>query len=130
MATVDIIKENGGEPANFLDVGGDSTPEKIVAAFNIMLEDNQVDSILINIFGGINKCDVIATGIVEAAKLLSGGKEEFAIPVIVRLEGRNVEIGRRILEEAHIKNLYPTTSMDDGAKLAIRLAKECRAAKK
>ncbi len=130
MATVDIIKENGGEPANFLDVGGDSTPEKIVAAFNIMLEDNQVDSILINIFGGINKCDVIATGIVEAAKLLSGGKEEFAIPVIVRLEGRNVEIGRRILEEAHIKNLYPTTSMDDGAKLAIRLAKECRASKK
>ena len=75
MATVDIIKENGGEPANFLDVGGDSTPEKIVAAFRIMLEDDQVDGILINIFGGINKCDVIATGIVEAAALLSGGKE-------------------------------------------------------
>ncbi len=126
MATVDIIKENGGEPANFLDVGGDSTPEKIVAAFNIMLEDNQVHSILINIFGGINKCDVIATGIVEAAALLSGGKEEFAIPVIARLEGRNVEIGRKILEDAKIKNLYPTTSMDDGAKLAIRLAKEHR----
>ena len=77
MATVDIIKENGGEPANFLDVGGDSTPEKIVAAFKIMLEDDQVHGILINIFGGINKCDVIATGIVEAAALLSGGKEEF-----------------------------------------------------
>ena len=126
MATVDIIKENGGEPANFLDVGGDSTPEKIVAAFNIMLEDNQVDSILINIFGGINKCDVIATGIVDAAALLSENKEEFPIPVVVRLEGRNVEIGRKILQEANIKNLYHTTSMDDGAKLAIRLAKEHR----
>lgn len=126
MATVDIIKENGGEPANFLDVGGDSTPEKIVAAFKIMLEDDQVDGILINIFGGINKCDVIATGIVEAAALLSGGKEEFPIPVVVRLEGRNVERGREILAKADIKNLYPASSMDEGAKLAIRLAKETR----
>ena len=126
MATVDIIKENGGEPANFLDVGGDSTPEKIVAAFRIMLEDDQVDGILINIFGGINKCDVIATGIVEAAALLSGGKEEFPIPVVVRLEGRNVERGREILAKADIKNLYPASSMDEGAKLAIRLAKETR----
>lgn len=124
MATVDIIKENGGEPANFLDVGGDSTPEKIVAAFKIMLEDDQVHGILINIFGGINKCDVIATGIVEAASLLSGGKEEFPIPVVVRLEGRNVEIGRDILQKANIKNLYPAASMDEGAKLAIKLAKE------
>ncbi|MEE1403398.1 MAG: ADP-forming succinate--CoA ligase subunit beta [Dialister sp.] len=126
MATVDIIKENGGEPANFLDVGGDSTPEKIVAAFRIMLEDDQVDGILINIFGGINKCDVIAMGIVEAAALLSGGKEEFPIPVVVRLEGRNVERGREILAKADIKNLYPASSMDEGAKLAIRLAKETR----
>ena len=124
MATVDIIKENGGEPANFLDVGGDSTPEKIVAAFKIMLEDDQVHGILINIFGGINKCDVIATGIVEAAALLSGGKEEFPIPVVVRLEGRNVEKGRKILEEAHIVNLFPASSMDEGAKKVIRLAKE------
>lgn len=130
MATVDIIKENGGEPANFLDVGGDSTPEKIVAAFRIMLEDDQVDGILINIFGGINKCDVIATGIVEAAALLSGGKEEFPIPVVVRLEGRNVERGREILAKADIKNLYPASSMDEGAKLAIRLAKETRENKK
>lgn len=74
MATVDIIKENGGDPANFLDVGGDSTPEKIVAAFRIMMEDNQVKGVLINIFGGINKCDVIAEGIVESAALLSEGK--------------------------------------------------------
>ncbi|WP_296954213.1 ADP-forming succinate--CoA ligase subunit beta [uncultured Dialister sp.] len=124
MATVDIIKENGGEPANFLDVGGDSTPEKIVAAFQIMLEDDQVHGILINIFGGINKCDVIATGIAQAAALLSGGKEEFPIPVVVRLEGRNVERGRQILEEANIKNLYPASDMDDGAKKVIRLVKE------
>ena len=91
-----------------------------------MLEDDQVDGILINIFGGINKCDVIATGIVEAAALLSGGKEEFPIPVVVRLEGRNVERGREILTKADIKNLYPASSMDEGAKLAIRLAKETR----
>ena len=124
MATVDIIKENGGEPANFLDVGGDSTPEKIVAAFRIMLEDDQVDGILINIFGGINKCDVIAEGIVESAALLSEGKAEFPIPVIVRLEGRNVERGREILHTAHIKNLYPATSMEEGAIRVIQLVKE------
>ena len=91
-----------------------------------MLEDDQVHGILINIFGGINKCDVIANGIVEAAALLSGGKEEFPIPVVVRLEGRNVEIGRDILHKANIKNLYPATSMDEGAKLAIQLAKESK----
>ena len=129
MATVDIIKENGGDPANFLDVGGDSTPEKIVAAFKIMLEGSQAHSILINIFGGINKCDVIATGIVEAAAELSGGKEEFPIPVIVRLEGRNVEMGREILHKANIKNLFPAADMDEGAKTAIRLAKEQREGK-
>lgn len=121
MATVDIIKENGGEPANFLDVGGDSTPEKIVAAFNIMLEDNQVKGILINIFGGINRCDVIATGIVEAASLLSGGEEKFPIPVVVRLEGRNVDKGREILDKANIENLYPAADMDEGAKKVIAL---------
>lgn len=104
MATVDIIKENGGDPANFLDVGGDSTPE--------------------NIFGGINKCDVIAEGIVESAALLSEGKAEFPIPVIVRLEGRNVERGREILHTAHIKNLYPATSMEEGAIRVIQLVKE------
>ena len=95
-----------------------------MAAFKIMLEDDQVHGILINIFGGINKCDVIATGIVEAAALLSGGKEKFPIPVVVRLEGRNVEKGRKILEEAHIVNLFPASSMDEGAKKVIRLAKE------
>ena len=124
MATVDIIKENGGDPANFLDVGGDSTPEKIVAAFRIMMEDNQVKGVLINIFGGINKCDVIAEGIVESAALLSEGKAEFPIPVIVRLEGRNVERGREILHTAHIKNLYPATSMEEGAIRVIQLVKE------
>lgn len=123
MATVDIIKENGGEPANFLDVGGDSTPEKIVAAFRIMMKGH-LHGILINIFGGINKCDVIATGIVEAAALLSGGVEAFPVPVVVRLEGRNVEKGRSILENAKIKNLYPAYDMDGAAKKVIQLAKE------
>lgn len=124
MATVDIIKENGGEPANFLDVGGDSTPEKIVSAFQIMMEDDQVHGILINIFGGINRCDVIAEGIVKAADMLSEGKAEFPIPVVVRLEGRNVERGRAILEKANVKNLYPAKDMDDGAKLVIELVEQ------
>jgi succinyl-CoA synthetase beta subunit len=126
MATVDIIKENGGEPANFLDVGGDSTPEKIVSAMEIMLEDHQVKSIFINIFGGINQCDVIAKGIMEAASLLSHGKEIFPVPVIVRLEGRNVTLGRQILKEAKVENLYPASDMDDGAKKAIALARSAK----
>lgn len=79
---------------------------------------------MINIFGGINKCDVIAEGIVESAALLSEGKAEFPIPVIVRLEGRNVERGREILHTAHIKNLYPATSMEEGAIRVIQLVKE------
>lgn len=124
MATVDIIKENGGSPANFLDVGGDSTPEKIVAAFRIMTEDNQAHGIFINIFGGINRCDVIADGVVKSAAMLSGGKNEFPIPVVVRLEGRKVEEGRKILREAQVKNLYPAEDMDQGAKLIISLAKK------
>ena len=119
-----MLSDLGGDPANFLDVGGDSTPEKIVAAFRIMMEDNQVKGVLINIFGGINKCDVIAEGIVESAALLSEGKAEFPIPVIVRLEGRNVERGREILHTAHIKNLYPATSMEEGAIRVIQLVKE------
>lgn len=124
MATVDIIKENGGNPANFLDVGGDSTPEKIVAAFKIMMEDHQAQSIFVNIFGGINRCDVIAEGIVKAAALLSGGEERFPIPVVVRLEGRNVERGRQILKDARIQNMFTASDMDEGAKKAIALIRK------
>lgn len=117
MATVDIIKYYGGEPANFLDVGGDSTVEKIAEAFRIMQSDDQVHSVFVNIFGGINKCDVIASGIVEAAKVVG-----LRVPVIARLDGTNVEAGRKILKEANVPGVYMASNMDDGAKRAVELA--------
>ena len=117
MATVDIIKYYGGEPANFLDVGGDSTVEKIAEAFRIMQSDDQVHSVFVNIFGGINKCDVIASGIVEAAKVVG-----LRVPVIARLDGTNVEAGRKILKEANVPGVYMAANMDDGAKRAVELA--------
>ncbi|MCR5559635.1 MAG: ADP-forming succinate--CoA ligase subunit beta [Schwartzia sp.] len=117
MATVDIIKYYGGEPANFLDVGGDSTVEKIAEAFRIMQSDDQVHSVFVNIFGGINKCDVIAAGIVEAAKIVG-----LRVPVVARLDGTNVEEGRRILKEANVPGVYMAAHMDEGAKCAVELA--------
>ena len=92
MATLDIIKHFGGEAANFLDVGGGATTEKVTEAFKIILEDSDVKAILVNIFGGIMKCDVIAEGIIEAAQTI-----ELRVPVVVRLEGTNVERGRELL---------------------------------
>ena len=119
MATVDIIKFYGGEPANFLDVGGDSTVDKIAEAFRIMQSDDQVHSVFVNIFGGINKCDVIAAGIVEAAKVVG-----LRVPVIARLDGTNVDEGRRILREANVPGVHMAKNMVEGAKLAVELAKE------
>ena len=119
MATVDIIKFYGGEPANFLDVGGDSTVDKIAEAFRIMQSDDQVHSVFVNIFGGINKCDVIAAGIVEAAKVVG-----LRVPVIARLDGTNVEEGRRILREANVPGVHMAKNMVEGAKLAVELAQE------
>jgi succinyl-CoA synthetase beta subunit len=92
MATLDIIKHFGGAAANFLDVGGGATTEKVTEAFKIILEDSDVKAILVNIFGGIMKCDVIAEGIIEAAQTI-----ELRVPVVVRLEGTNVERGRELL---------------------------------
>ncbi|MBR1885752.1 MAG: ADP-forming succinate--CoA ligase subunit beta [Schwartzia sp.] len=117
MATVDIIKFYGGEPANFLDVGGDSTVEKIAEAFRIMQSDDQVHSVFVNIFGGINKCDVIAAGIVEAAKVVG-----LRVPVVVRLDGTNVDKGREILKDNPVKEVVMAEKMDEGAKLAVELA--------
>ncbi|MBQ9364219.1 MAG: ADP-forming succinate--CoA ligase subunit beta [Schwartzia sp.] len=117
MATVDIIKYYGGEPANFLDVGGDSTVEKIAEAFRIMQSDDQVKSVFVNIFGGINKCDVIAAGIVEAAKSVG-----LRVPVVARLDGTNVEAGRQILDNAKVPGVYKAEHMVEGAKLAVELA--------
>ena len=117
MATVDIIKFYGGEPANFLDVGGDSTVEKIAEAFRIMQSDDQVHSVFVNIFGGINKCDVIAAGIVEAAKVVG-----LRVPVVARLDGTNVAAGRKILQDAKVPGVYMAEKMDEGAKQAVELA--------
>ena len=127
MATVDIIKYYGGEPANFLDVGGDSTPEKIAEAFNIMLDGGQAKGIFVNIFGGINKCDLVAEGIVEAAKIISQDGKSLPVPVVVRLEGTNVERGREILKNTPIENVIMAPTMEGGAEEIVRLVKEAEA---
>lgn len=124
MATVDIIKYYGGEPANFLDVGGDSTPDKIAEAFNIMLDGGQAKGIFVNIFGGINKCDLVAEGIVEAAKMISADGKSLPVPVVVRLEGTNVERGREILKNTPIENVIMAPTMEGGAEQIVKLVKE------
>jgi len=116
MSTMDIIKHFGGEPANFLDVGGGATTEKVTEAFKIILADKNVKAVLVNIFGGIMKCDVIANGVVEAAKQV-----KLALPVVVRLEGTNVELGRKILAESGL-NIESATDMSDAARRVVRAA--------
>ncbi|HLR23625.1 MAG TPA: ADP-forming succinate--CoA ligase subunit beta [Pseudogracilibacillus sp.] len=113
MATMDIIKYEGGNPANFLDVGGDATAEKVAEAFKIILSDPEVKGILVNVFGGIMKCDAIAEGIVTATKQLG-----LEIPLVVRLEGTNVELGKKILDESGL-NITAADSMGDGAKKIV-----------
>ncbi|AKF96092.1 ADP-forming succinate--CoA ligase subunit beta [Brevibacillus laterosporus] len=115
MATMDIIKHFGGDPANFLDVGGGATAEKVTEAFKIILSDKNVKGIFVNIFGGIMKCDIIATGVVEAAKQLS-----LEVPLVVRLEGTNVELGKRILKDSGL-NITSADSMADGAQKIVSL---------
>lgn len=117
MATMDIIKFYGGEPANFLDVGGGATTEKVTEAFKIILADEKVKGILVNIFGGIMKCDVIANGVVEAAKQVGLYR-----PLVVRLEGTNVELGKKILNESGL-NIVAAESMADAAEKIVSLVK-------
>jgi succinyl-CoA synthetase beta subunit len=117
MATMDIIKHFGGEPANFLDVGGGATAEKVTEAFKIILADEHVRAVLVNIFGGIMRCDVIATGVVEAARQV-----KLSLPVVVRLEGTNVELGRKILEDSGL-NLVSARDMTDAAKKVVEAAR-------
>ncbi|WP_172194432.1 MULTISPECIES: ADP-forming succinate--CoA ligase subunit beta [Saccharibacillus] len=117
MATMDIIKYYGGEPANFLDVGGGATKEKVTEAFKIILSDPEVKGIFINIFGGIMRCDVIADGVVEAAKQIKLDK-----PLVVRLEGTNVELGKKILNESGL-NIVSADSMADGAQRIVELVR-------
>lgn len=115
MATMDIIKYYGGDPANFLDVGGGATAEKVTEAFKIILSDAKVKGIFVNIFGGIMKCDVIASGIVEAAKQVGLNR-----PLVVRLEGTNVELGKNILANSGLA-IVSADSMADGAQKIVEL---------
>jgi succinyl-CoA synthetase beta subunit len=117
MATMDIIQHFGGSPANFLDVGGGATKETVTEAFRILLSDTQVKGILVNIFGGIMKCDVIAHGIIEAAKELG-----VKVPLVVRLQGTNVELGKKMLSESGLK-IDPATTMDEAAKKIVAAVK-------
>ncbi len=116
MATMDIIKFYGGRPANFLDVGGGATTEKVVEAFKIMLRNPELKAILVNILGGIMRCDVIATALVEAARQVS-----LKVPLVVRLEGTNVDLGKKILAESGLATI-PAADMADGAKKIVELA--------
>ena len=116
MATMDIIKQNGGEPANFLDVGGGASVEAVAHAFRLILADENVKAVLVNIFGGIMKCDTIANGIVEAAKQV-----ELNVPLVVRLEGTNVELGKQIIAESDL-NVQQAEGLSEAAQLAVAAA--------
>ncbi len=118
MATMDIIKHYGGEPANFLDVGGGATTEKVTEAFKILLSDSRVQAVLVNIFGGIMRCDVIANGVVEAARQV-----QLHVPLVVRLEGTNVDLGKKILAESGL-NLVAASDMADAAKKVVEAAQK------
>jgi succinyl-CoA synthetase beta subunit len=113
MSTMDIVKLHGGEPANFLDVGGGASEEAVTEAFQIILADKRVKGVLVNIFGGIMRCDVIAHGIINAAK-----KVGFSVPLVVRLEGTNVDAGRALLNEARsaIPTMQAATDLTDAAR--------------
>src|SRR5690606_25123395 len=116
MATMDLIKLHGGEPANFLDVGGGATSERVTAAFKLILSNEQVKAILVNIFGGIVRCDLIAEGIIAAVKDVGVG-----VPVVVRLEGTNVEKGRELLAESGL-DIIAADDLTDAAKKVVAAA--------
>ncbi|HKD49168.1 MAG TPA: hypothetical protein VKB90_00125, partial [Candidatus Acidoferrum sp.] len=116
MATMDIIKYAGGSPANFLDVGGGASADQVKNAFRILIGDPSVKAVLINIFGGILRCDVLSTGVVGAAKDL-----QLKVPVVIRMEGTNVEQGQKILRESGL-NFTIADGMKDGAEKVVRLA--------
>ena len=117
MGTMDIIKLHGGEPANFLDVGGTADSERVSEAFKIILSDENVNTVLINIFGGIVRCDVIANGIVEALTVMG-----VSVPVVVRLEGNNAEVGLKTLDECDL-NIIPASNLEEAADLAVKASR-------
>ena len=117
MGTMDIIKLHGGEPANFLDVGGTADAKRVAEAFKIILSDKNVNTVLINIFGGIVRCDVIADGIVEALTVMG-----VSVPVVVRLEGNNAQVGLKTLDECDL-NIIPALNLQEAAELAVKASK-------
>ena len=118
MATMDIIKLYGSAPANFLDVGGGATKERVTAAFKIILSDPNVKGILVNIFGGIMRCDIIAEGVVAAAREMA-----LKVPLVVRLEGTNDELGKKILKESGLK-ITSAENLADAAEKIVKAVKE------
>ena len=116
MGTMDIVKLHGGDPANFLDVGGGATKERVVEAFKIILSDDKVKAVFINIFGGIVRCDLIAEGVIGAV-----GEVGVEVPVVVRLEGNNAELGTKLLAESGL-NIIAATSLTDGAQQVVKAA--------
>ena len=117
MATMDIIKLAGGEPANFLDVGGGANAEQIKNAFRILMSDKSVKAVFINIFGGILRCDVLAAGVIAAVKDLG-----VPVPIVIRMEGTNVEMGKQMLKDSGL-NFSTADTMSEGAEIAVRLGK-------
>jgi len=118
MATMDLIKLYGGEPANFLDVGGGATAETVAKAFKIILDDKNVQVVLINIFGGIMRCDIIAEGIIAAVKEVG-----IKIPIVVRLEGTNVDLGKKLLQTSGL-NIMAANTLTEAATIATSLIKK------
>ena len=118
MATMDVIKLHGGEPANFLDVGGGATPDRVKSAFDIIMENPKVKGILVNIFGGIVRCDVIAEGIIAAV-----GKSDINVPIVVRLEGTNVDLGKELLSKSGLK-VIPADDLTDAALKIVSSVKD------
>ena len=121
MATMDTIKHEGGEPANFLDVGGGASPERVAAAFNLILSDKNVNAILVNIFAGINRCDWVAAGVVQAVK-----DTGIKVPLVVRLAGTNVEAGRKIIQESGL-SIIMADSLADASKKAVAASRSANA---
>ncbi|HHT9134882.1 MAG TPA: succinate--CoA ligase subunit beta, partial [Candidatus Avalokitesvara rifleensis] len=118
MATMDIIRHHGGRPANFLDVGGDASAEKVTQAFKILFEDTRLRAVLVNIFGGIVKCDMIAEAIISALK-----DTKLKVPLVVRLEGTNAHIARKMLAKSGLKVVF-TEGMEEAAKRVLEATKQ------
>jgi succinyl-CoA synthetase beta subunit len=113
MGTMDIVQLHGGSPANFLDVGGGATKERVTEAFKLILSDEKVEAVLVNIFGGIVRCDLIAEGVIGAVKEVG-----VAVPVVVRLEGNNADVGRTVLDKSGL-NIIAASSLSDAAEKVV-----------